>query len=400
MTDVTRRRRFPALDGLRGLAAIAVLLSHVGFLTGRSLQPDLLGPFLSRGNFGVTVFFLLSGFLLYRPFAQYSFGTNARPGLAQFFWRRAARIFPALWVMVALNLAFITPRHVPLSDWASYLLLVQTYNHHDYDTSLTQLWTLGVEVAFYALLPLLARLVGGPERGPDRVLVRHAVVLGAMAVTSAVFNLIVSHRIGIADDQAPLWLPDYLDWFAAGMLLAVLTSVPAGTRAFAHQRQVLHAWAASRGTCAVLAAILFALSMLPLGTPRTLAPATYWQLTMQHYLFLFAAFFIMLPLVLAPSRLGDGVLGSRAGSLLGNISYSIYLWHPVVMLWLQRRISHRIIGGPFVTMLALTLVITICIALLSWFLVERPVLRYTPRWLRKPATPAKAPEASAATHSN
>ena len=169
-----RGDRYPALDGMRALASFAVVFTHVGYATGRSLADDPVGPLLARGNFGVTVFFLLSGFLLYRPFAAYSFGLRREPRLRDYFVRRAARIFPALWVAVAVTLAFISTFPSNWTNWASYFLLIQTYNHHDYDGNLGQLWTLVVEVSFYALLPLLAKLVGGPQRGPDAVLRRSA----------------------------------------------------------------------------------------------------------------------------------------------------------------------------------------------------------------------------------
>jgi len=63
VTTARAAGRFPALDGLRALAALAVVLTHVGFSTSRSVQPDLVGAIIARGDFGVTVFFLLSGFL-------------------------------------------------------------------------------------------------------------------------------------------------------------------------------------------------------------------------------------------------------------------------------------------------------------------------------------------------
>jgi peptidoglycan/LPS O-acetylase OafA/YrhL len=391
--------RYPALDGVRGLASLAVVFHHVGFATGRNLDDDLVGPLLSRGNFGVTLFFLLSGFLLYRPFARYSFSVGSRPVLRDYFWRRAARIFPALWLAISVTLVLLSTFRFSWASWASYFFLVQTYNHHDYDSSLGQLWTLGVEVSFYALLPVLARIVGGPRRGPDAVLRRHVAVIAAMVVVTQAFNLAYYHGV-ITDLQAVLWLPNFLDWFAGGMVLAVLSAVPQETRAFRETRRTIQTWASSGQTCVVLAAVLIGLSLLPLGMPRDFAPGLFWQWTAEHFLFLAAAFFLLLPLVLgSPGRVA-AALGSRFGALLGSLSYSIYLWHPQLMQWLQRTFDIKPFTGQFPLLLVLTLATTLPVAAASWYLVEKPILDYTSRRLRGRSTRGTAPIAIAARQSS
>lgn len=399
MTNGVRAQRFPALDGVRALAALAVVCTHVGFDTGRSLQPDLLGPLLSRGDFGVTVFFLLSGFLLYRPFALHAFGTAPRPAVGDFLRRRALRIFPAVWLMTAITLAFITPYAVHRTDWIHYLLLIQTYDHHDYDPNLTQLWTLSVEVSFYALLPVLAALVGGPWRGPDRVLRRQFVLLATLTAVAIAFNVLQS-KTALTHTQSLLWLPAYLDWFAAGMGLAVLSAVPADTAVARAVRDKLDTWAANPGTCWLIAATLFLLTTLPLGIPRNLAPATFWQWTVEHYLYLGSAFFIMLPFVLGTGGSAARALGSRFASVMANVSYSVYLWHVPLMLWIQRSMGYTEFKGHFVPLLVLTLLATLTVASASWYLVERPILRYGTRPWRGGAKQDRAPVTSAATQTS
>ena len=394
-----RAGRFPALDGIRGLAAIAVVFTHVGYATGRSQEDDLIGPLLGRGNFGVTVFFLLSGFLLYRPFALDSFGVARKPLLRDYLWRRAARIFPALWLTISVTLVLLSQFPFSWTNWASYSLLIETYNHHDYDPSLGQLWTLGVEVSFYALLPILGKIVGGPHRGPDAVLRRQIVVIVSLVVVTQLFNLAFYHRL-ITDLQAVLWLPNYLDWFAGGMTLAVLSAVPDDTRAFRKARQSINAWAGSGASCALLAAVLMGLCLLPLGMPRNLAPGLFWQWTAEHYLFLACAFFILLPLVLGQPGRVAAALGSRVGVLLGSLSYSIYLWHPQLMQWLERTFGIKPFTGHFSLLFTLTLATTLLAAAASWYLLEKPIMGYSSRRLRRRTTEATAPIASAVTQSS
>ncbi|MGI8879031.1 MAG: acyltransferase family protein [Jatrophihabitans sp.] len=395
--------RFPALDGLRALAALSVVFTHVGFNSGRSLQVDIFGPVLSRLDIGVTVFFLLSGFLLYRPFALAAITGAAHPPLFRFFWRRLLRIGPALWVMVSLTLLFITTFRVTGTNWFTYLSLIQTYNHNDYDPNLTQLWTLTVEVAFYAALPLIARLAAARTSGVDSAVRRQVVVLAGLAVGALAFNLLQAHRV-VSNSQALLWFPAYLDWFALGMGLAVLTCIPNTCDIIQPVRRVLGEWADAPGLCALIAGLCFMLSTLPLGIPRTLAPATFWQWTLQHYLFSTCGFFLMLPMVLGHSEVLPRVLGSRVGRFGGNISYSVYLWHVPLMLWLQHRLHYSEFHGYFWELLAVTLLASIVVASASWLLIEQPILRYGSRpWtraLRAPTTvdPPIAVATTATTH--
>ncbi|HEY3717743.1 MAG TPA: acyltransferase [Jatrophihabitantaceae bacterium] len=399
-TEPGSGQRFPALDGIRALAAFGVVLTHVGFITGRSLQPDLIGPLLSRGDCGVTIFFLLSGFLLYRPFALHAMGLAPRPLVGQFLWRRALRIFPALWLTVVITLALITTFRVRASDYLQYLLLIQTYDNHDYDPNLSQLWTLAVEIAFYALIPILAALVTRGRRAPEAVLRRQFVMLTVLAVEALVFNIAENHS-SLIHSQALLWLPAYLDWFAVGMGLAVLTSVPTSGQAFGRVRRVLQEWAGSPGTCLLVAAVLYLISTLPLGIPRALAPATFTQWTAQHYLYVGVAFFLLLPFVLGDGGVAGRVLGSKVASVLGNLSYSVYLWHVPLMLLFQRELGYREFHGHFIEVLSLTVVSTVAVSAASWYWFERPILRYGTRpWRRSGVEPPTAAATTAARQSS
>src|ERR671921_757460 len=134
------RRAIPALDGLRAVAAIAVLLTHVAFRTGQT-QAGAGGAVLARVDAGGAGFFVLSGFLLY-PAAQ---------PLRRYALRRAARILPAYWLLLAVV-------SVTGSVPAAYWWLGQGYGTEPLAGPLTQTWSLVTEVAFYAVLPGLAAL--------------------------------------------------------------------------------------------------------------------------------------------------------------------------------------------------------------------------------------------------
>jgi peptidoglycan/LPS O-acetylase OafA/YrhL len=390
MSDSPTSDRFPALDGLRAFAAFAVVCTHVGFISGRSLDNDILGPILSRGDFGVALFFLLSGFLLYRPFALHVIAGAPSPRTARFLWRRAVRIVPAMTIFVIVTLTFLTPYRVRASDYLHYLLLIQTYDHHDYDPNLAHLWTLAIEVSFYLLLPVLGWLSARMAGTLRRALAGQACLLAAMVMAPPLFNL--AQLRWLPGSQALLWLPAYTDWFAIGMALAVFSAIPAGAPVMPRIRRVLLDWAAAPGTCWLAAGVLYLLSSLPLGNPRTLAPALYWQWTAQHTLYGAAAFFLMLPLVLGEHPGIDRVLGSRAARFGGNISYSVYLWHVPLMPKVQSALGYHEFDGHFLSLLAATLLAAIAAATVSWYLLERPALRYaSASWRRPSASPEPAP---------
>src|SRR5215813_4057809 len=150
------------LDGLRAAAAAAVLLTHVGSLTGYSLTGTPVSWVLSRGDVGVPIFFTLSGLLLYRRWAAAAL-TGGRAGqIAVYLRRRALRILPAYWAVVLIALPVLNPAPAQHAwPWLQYLLLLQNYDLHPWwtgtgATGLGQMWSLAVEVSFYLVLPLLA----------------------------------------------------------------------------------------------------------------------------------------------------------------------------------------------------------------------------------------------------
>ncbi|HEX2903523.1 MAG TPA: acyltransferase [Jatrophihabitans sp.] len=388
------RRHLDGLDGMRALAAYGVLATHAGFNSGRSLDDSPFAPFLARLDFGVTVFFLLSGFLLYRPFALAAFGEHPAPAIGRFYLRRALRILPPYWLAVLVTLLLLSTRPASLADFASYLTLTQTYNHHNLDPSLTQMWTLAVEISFYALLPMLAAAARGRRRRCDRATLVRQLALLAIMVLIAVGADVFAHR-STGDQRSLLWLPANLDWFAAGMLLAVLSAAPVGVARAMSAR--LHAWAQAPGTCWIIALLLFWLATLPLAGPRNLIPPSGWAWTIKHWLYTGAALALLVPLVFSPGGAIGRFLGSRPVRLLGELSYGVYLWHLGLLLAIQRWLGQRTFGGHFLELFGLAGLSATAVAAATWFGFERRLLslgrRSTP-----PATTAVPSTASPASN--
>ena len=139
--------RFPLLDSLRAIAALGVLVSHAAFLSGAARR-HWWGAATSNGNLGVAVFFILSGFLLYRPLINAQLNGAPRTRLRDYVRRRLLRIVPAYWL--ALTVLAIWPGLDPDfgRNWWRYYFFLQLYNPYTVLLGIAQAWTLCVEVSF------------------------------------------------------------------------------------------------------------------------------------------------------------------------------------------------------------------------------------------------------------
>src|SRR4051794_15503918 len=180
--------RFPLLDSLRAIAVLCVLISHTSFLSG-SNGDTWFGPFAARLDVGVTIFFLISGFLIYRPFVNTRLNGAPATPLAVFFRRRFLRIFPAYWL--ALTVLAIAPGlpDVHSERWWVYYGLFQAYDPTWFDKGIGTAWSLSTEVAFYLLLPLYAWVVA---RFVRRSLRLELALLGVLATASVVARALIA----------------------------------------------------------------------------------------------------------------------------------------------------------------------------------------------------------------
>ncbi|MEY2570996.1 MAG: hypothetical protein QOE63_1346, partial [Acidimicrobiaceae bacterium] len=190
-----RVARFPLFDGFRAIAAIAIVLTHVSFDTGFTVRSSL-GPLFARADVGVPIFFLISGFLLYRPFVARRLAAEPRPATGAFLWRRALRIYPAYWVALTAVLVF-TDQAVPgKKAVVLWYGLVHTYDKHAVLGPLLQSWTLAAEVAFYLFLPVYAivqRRAVPDDASPDRRYRAELVGIAALVLVAWTWRLCTWH---------------------------------------------------------------------------------------------------------------------------------------------------------------------------------------------------------------
>ena len=222
------RGRAAAVDGLRALAALSVLGYHAWLYTrdrvSAGVRGSLADELAHELRLGLVLFFVLSGYLLYRPWVRSVLSGAAPPRAGAYLVRRAARIVPAYYAAVLGSVALLwsldaTPgvRLPPAEDLWLFAVFGQNF-HVDTLLSLNApLWTLAVEWSFYLVLPVLGWLALR-LRGASRE--AQAIVPAVFLAAGAAWNW------SIAGEEVPPTLtkvlPAMAPYFAVGMLAALL----------------------------------------------------------------------------------------------------------------------------------------------------------------------------------
>jgi peptidoglycan/LPS O-acetylase OafA/YrhL len=358
-------RRLAEIDGLRGIAALSVLLYHAWLYTRTPVtattRAGALDPVLHELRLGLVLFFVLSGFLLYGPWVTAALEGRPRPRLGAYLLRRAARVAPAYYLALAGAVALLwgvgDAPGVRLPS-AGQLPLFALFSQNYSDGSLMKLdppmWTLAVEVSFYLALPAIGALALTMRGGRARQALAPALLL-ALGVG---WNVWLAGRAHVAGPLAKT-LPAMLPYFAAGMLAAVL----------AHGRRPgrrLTAWLLAGGAALVVGC----------PTSRMLAEgAAGWGFWLRALRDLPAA--VGFAAIIAACATGSGraarLPAARPLAAFGTISYGAYLWHVPLIAFLR---AHGLLPLHTAAALAVALPLTIAVAALSWFAVERPALRW------------------------
>ncbi|TDC81959.1 acyltransferase [Micromonospora sp. KC606] len=370
-------RRLPALDAVRVIGALAVVGHHVGFATGRNTGDSVAGAWLSRLDVGVAVFFVLSGFLLFRPYAHAQATYQRPPGTGRYLWRRATRILPAYWVAVVVCLLVLPQnRDATTADWLRHVTLTQIYQHGQLKHGLSQTWSLATEVSYYLILPVLATLLLGRRHRPDRVA---RIAVAALVVTGGWVALMGLGVLSLG--LHTMWLPSYAGWFGAGMALA---SAHVALRAGAGERW---RWLDDLGraplACWTIALGALAVATTPVTGPRDLAEPTAAEFGTKLVLYSAVAVMLLMPVAFGPQTRTKGVFDSILGRWLGRVSYGLFLWHPLVLEGIYLVDDRPEFTGDPLGTFALTVAGGLVLAAVSYYAVERPFQRWGHRWPRQ-----------------
>ena len=371
--------RLSGFDGLRALAALAIVLLHVTSSTGASVH----GPFaiyFARLDAGVAVFFVISAFLLYRPFVADHLDAGRPVDTGRFYLRRAVRIYPAYWVALTAVIVLFGDAHIEgARQYVLQYSLLQIYTPKLL-SGIVPAWSLAVEVSFYALLPAYAWLLG-------RLTARRAAVqrirveLAAAAVVFAVAlvgRAVVGATAAAGTNAYQLkWLPFMADWFALGLVLAVLKAAYDNDVAGRNVRGVVQVADRAPGALAALAALAF-FAVAHIGLPTTFASGSVAQDVTRQ--FLYGVMAVALVAVAALRVSGNGTvraaLDARVMVALGVISYGIFLWHDAILTQFEQwNFAQHLQTATTLVLFVVVLAAACAVATASWHLIERPLLR-------------------------
>lgn len=377
---------FPVLDTLRAVGALAVVTTHTAFWAGAFTRNGIWGAVLNRLDVGVALFFVLSGFLLSRPYLARSALGIAAPSTTAYLWKRVRRIMP-VYVVTATAAAVFIDQRTPLGigGWLQTLFMTNIYTSLGTLSGLTHMWSLAVEVSFYLLLPLLMLpLVVGRRLRPWAVGLLFVVLAGVTAWWH-LEGLVQVREISVG---SPLqWLPGYLLWFAGGIVLAYAHVAWQSGRSPWLTRP-LTAAAALPGSCWAVASGLLLISATPLAGPRVLEIPTPVESLTKALLYAGIGVAVVLTGVFAhPTSSYTRFMSHRVGRHLGATSYSLFCVHLPVLHFVMWATGWQLFAGRGWSIWGVTLAASLVVAELTHRLVERPAMA-----IRVPHRRAKRPE--------
>jgi peptidoglycan/LPS O-acetylase OafA/YrhL len=374
----------PPLHGLRGIAALGVLLFHWDefFPALSALARSLtiagtqwnFGMQLRFGWLGVHLFFVLSGYLLASQLA----GKELSTGEVMRFWRRRVlRIYPGAWLQLAVIAALAAAGFAIFPDFSPGQLLLNFLLWINMPPAMAPpingvYWTLPIELCFYLALPFI---VGIQRRIGWRLTfaIGLAIALGwRVAVMWSFRGEDLLPRLPILDA-----LPGTLASFMAGVAISNLSQEIGLPR--------------RRALLAVLAAAFVAMQYWLFANLDTYWKG-HWMLAVWTPAMAVIIALGVHSLLRPPPELG--FLGSRPFVWLGDVSYGIYLWHLPVIILVKRAMGEHA-STPLGSFLALpaALAATLVLAAASYYLVERPAIRWGRRMDRRAAGPDRGREA-------
>jgi len=354
----TRGLRIPTLDGWRGVAIAFVLLGHARDEIARAAAGwglQLHVP-LETGLFGVQVFFAISGYLITTNLLEEE-QVRGHASMASFYLRRVFRILPAavVFLLVIACLAALGVLDVAPSRWFATLFLLSNYTDAPASWYLGHFWSLAIEEHFYLVWPLLFVLLARP---------RPRLAFAVLAVLVVWLWRAIAFKYHLTWNSIPsFWARTDLqvDGILCGVTLALVRRMPA-----------------ARDRLDGLLAQPVALPTLVMAVAVFNAGAAWgWKSTMVATSLRSAVLpLLIMCTVLRPESAVGRLLETRAARWLGMISYSLYLWQQLFLVWDTARVP---VLKPLQTF-PLGIVAALAFAWASFAFVERPLIAWGRRW--------------------
>lgn len=367
-------KRIPQLDGIRGLAILLILIWHYYvFLPVPGTINIFIKKFLILSWCGVDLFFVLSGFLIGGILLD---NKSAKNYYSTFYFRRICRILPIYFILVFSFIAlyqsgiwknnpplgWLFNRPLPLWSYATFtqnFFVIKTGSFGANGLGVT--WSLAIEEQFYLVLPFLIRLMSNS---------RLPILLISLIISAPLLRMILLFSFPTGGFAGYVLLPGRMDALFLGVLGAWML----------RQENLFHHLLSKRWL--VYSATFFSGSIILFLTYLYNKPGSPAALVMMSIgLTLMAAFFLCLILVSVTgnNKIVEKILNFSPLRGLGRVSYFVYLFHLVflglahIFILNQSPKNMDLINGT-VTLFALFTTLTM--ATISWFIIEKPFVKY------------------------
>ncbi|MFC7497478.1 MULTISPECIES: acyltransferase family protein [unclassified Nocardioides] len=365
-----RAQQVAALTGLRGFAALMVVVVHV------SVRTDY--PWVGLTGYGPVSLFVLSGFLLYRPWARWTLRTSDRPDVRVFARRRVARIFPA-YLVVLFVVALIYPVSRPdgVEGWLYAITLTWIYEPGQFPTALAQTWSLATELSWYVALPVMAGVTGWLARRRSQragFWLATSLIMLSLPVTVAWRWWVRENELGIHFTYS-FWLPGFLVCFAGGALVALFAE---GLRNGVVTMPRFRRLAADPWALLLLATAVALIATSTLGGPDGYVTRNFSQEQVRFAGATFVAITLLVVVVFgAMSSPFTRLLSTAWFNAIGRWSYGIYLWHLPLITILDDQLSFPDGVGSLFIRLAWVVGLSIPLGAATYAWIEKPAIEWS-----------------------
>lgn len=345
---VNEKTHIRFMDGLRGIAVLLVVAQHAK--TSGFLPSVIIVPNLGDYNLGVMLFYFISGFVLFYPYAQHLFENKPQQTLAHYIARRVLKILPSYWLVLSAmtvislvdfsnfnNPSYYFYRHTLFTNFLKHFFLIHNFWDYSFQSIDVSYWTIAIEAQFYIFFPFIAWAF---MRAP-------LITMLSLIATSITYHTAIYH-LGVGTQFLYYaQLPSFLSIFGVGSLTAYIMVRNRGMGKDIHKHQkerwLLVTCLVGLMTYGILGAMLFVFIV---------------DITRADPIF---------------PRLFEGSL------LLwfSRISYNLYLWNQDLFLLYQHHIGSLFNGMPyghiFNAVAAFSMVIGVAWMVTRW--IEQPILR-------------------------
>jgi peptidoglycan/LPS O-acetylase OafA/YrhL len=407
-----KKNTISVLDGVRGIAVLMVIVFHVNRVTGDNIWVQTANPLTSSistaGGTGVTLFFVLSGFLLFMPFAKALLSKTNWPLMRVFYMRRVLRILPAYYVSLFLIILFQHPEYLH-RDHLKNLALFLTFFMDSSRATFRQLngpyWTLATEWQFYMLLPLIALSIAFlVSRVPikRRLPAVTACLLGIIIwglfirywglyylnnpsqtflVPRSELNVLLFFLFGITGK--------YTEDFAVGMFISLCYIYAQHSTAggkFARRWQRLSPWMWAGGILLVVFDAMWHFKDSYVATSWPFLTSIMPEFDWINEMVLAIGFGACIAAILYGSTGLKAIFNWPLLRWLGLISYSLYIWHLPLLVLFQSRVMPQLQSlhlhryAIYSLYWFWVLLIIFPFAFLSYLIVEKPWMKLGDHW--------------------